>query len=1047
MMRTICLLSCVSLALVSTAHSQVASDEAPIEESSVFEALAPRSIGPAGMSGRITAVHGIAADPETFYAGTATGGLFRTTDGGLTFESLFDDQAMLSIGAVAVHPGNPDLIWVGTGEGNPRNSSSVGGGILRSTDGGATWNHVGLPNTEKVHRLLLDPTDQDCAYAAALGTTWGENPERGVFRTRDGGQTWDKVLYVDERTGCGELVMDPENPRKLIAGMWEHRRWPWFFHSGGPGSGLYVSLDGGDTWTQRTSEDGLPEGDLGRMGLAFAPSNNQVVYALVEAETNALLRSDDGGKSFESINTQDGVADRPFYYAEIYVDSEDEDRVYNLASVLKVSDDGGKNFRTLAGWDVHPDHHALWVNPNDAQHLIDGNDGGLAISRNRGETWRFVANLPLAQYYHLAVDMDVPFHVFGGMQDNGSWRGPSTVWENGGIRNHHWDEVGFGDGFATIPLPGDSQRGYAMSQGGMLMRWNNETGERKAIRPGPPEGEDLRFSWNAGLAVDPFDSNGVYYGSQFLHRSGDLGDSWKVISPDLTSNNADWQKQDESGGLTLDVTAAENYCTILAIAPSSLEQGRLWVGTDDGRLWTTQDGGDSWTSLEERLTEVPRNTWIPHVEAGKHSADTAYVVLDDHRRANRATYVFRTTDGGASFERLATDGVIGHALVIEEDPVDPALLFLGTEHGMWISRNAGESWFQLETFPNCPVRALIVHPRDHDLAIGTFGRAAWILDDVRPLRSASPEAEEAVVRVTPVPPAYQYRVKQTGASRFPAHGEFRGETRPRGSMISFFVEDFDERPEAAVITILDSAGEALLRWKHEDLRAGLNRTVWGFDTHGVRGLDDTEPRLELRGGPEVLPGEYLVSVKVGEHESSAPVTVLADPRGVPAMEDRMAKRAMLQELGQMRERFADALRRVKEARQDMDVIEVLAGRQKDPEAGDDADHPHKALLEAIEAANTKLKEVRALFRAPEDAKGIQPDGTIADKLGTLGWHAGSSWDAPTPANVASQAEAKEALQAGLEALEGAMSEEVQAVREAFDASGLRLLGMPTASGQ
>ncbi|MFT7676802.1 MAG: photosystem II stability/assembly factor-like uncharacterized protein [Planctomycetota bacterium] len=1022
------------LTLVLSASAQEGGDSAR------FGALAPRSIGPAGMSGRITALHGLADNPETFYAGTATGGLYRTRDGGLTFDSLFDEQPVSSIGAVAVHPSNPDLIWVGTGEGNPRNSSSVGDGVYRSFDGGKTWKHVGLGNTEKIHRLLLDPDDQDVAYVAALGTTWGENEERGVFRTQDGGKTWESVLYVDERTGCGDMVMDPSNPKKIVAAMWEHRRWPWFFRSGGPGSGLYVTLDGGNTWTERTSEDGMPAGDLGRMGLAIAPSNPDVIYALVEAEDYSMLRSDDGGKSFNVVEKQTSAGGRPFYFAEIYVDPADEDRIYSLATVLSISEDGGASFQTLAGWVVHPDHHAFWINPNDPTHVIDGNDGGIAISRNRGETWRFVRNLPLAQYYHTAVDMDVPFHVYGGMQDNGSWRGPNTVWENGGIRNHHWDEVGFGDGFATIPLPGTSMRGYAMSQGGELMRWNNETGERKSIKPGAPEGTELRFSWNAGLSLNPFDANGVFYGSQLVHYSSDLGNTWKVISPDLTSDNPEWQKQFESGGLTPDVTAAENYCTIIAIAASTVAEGRLWVGTDDGRVWTTADGGANWSSLEGQLSEVPRNTWVSHVESGKHDANTAYVVLDDHRRANRETYLFRTMDGGASFQRISTEGVYGHAHVVEEDPVDPELLYLGTEHGLWITRDAGANWFQLDEFPTVPVRALIVHPRDHDLVIGTYGRATWILDDVRPLRSVvSVEGEDAPkLRISNVPAAYQYRVKQTGSSRFPAHGEFRGESRSRGSLISFFVEDFEERPEEATITVETTEGEALLRWDTK-VETGLNRLVWRFDQHGVRGRDDHGPTLELRGGPEVLPGTYRIKIALGEHEASADVQVLEDPRGAPSREDRLAKAALMGEIAGLRGSFEAAMARVARVRGDLAAISTLAERAKDPEADEDADHPHKELVDAIEAATKQLDEVAARFEHPADAKGIQPDDTVGSKIGTPSWHAGSSWDVPTEANRKAVAVAEQALSEALTELNAVLQEEVGAVRSAFASSGLGLL--------
>lgn len=1043
MIRITLKLLAIALAAAPALALQSEAAEPENDPAAAFSSMKARSIGPAGMSGRVTVVEGLDASPNSYYVGTATGGLWWTEDDGLTFTPLWDDQPVPSIGAIAVYQASPEIVWVGTGEANPRNSSSVGNGVYRSLDGGQSWSHLGLEHTEKISRILVHPSDPDTCWVAALGTTWGENPERGVFRTTDGGATWEKVLYIDERTGAADLVLDPANPEKLIAAMWDHRRWPHFFRSGGPGSGLFVTMDGGDTWTQRTSEDGLPAGELGRMGLAICRTQPNVVYALVEAETNAFLRSDDGGRTFRTMTRGNDVANRPFYYADIRVDPQDPDRIYNLASTVTYSVDGGKSFSTLVGWTVHPDHHAMWIDPNDPEHIVEGNDGGLAISRNHGETWRFARNLPLAQYYHINVDMAVPFNVYGGMQDNGSWRGPSSVWENGGIRNHHWDEVGFGDGFATIPLPGSSTEGYAMSQGGALMRWNVVTGERKGIRPDGPEGVDLRFNWNAGIAVDPFDPDGVYYGSQFLHRSGDRGDSWDVLSGDLTTDNPEWQRQGESGGLTPDVTAAENYCSILTIAPSALQEGLIWVGTDDGRLHVTRDGGDTWESLEAKLFDVPRSTWIPHVEAGKHSADVAYVVCDDHRRANWEPYVFRTADGGQTFTRLDTDGVRGYPHVIEEDPVDPDLLFLGTEFGMWVSRDGGASWFKwTHGLPTTPVTAIHVHPRDHDLVIGTFGRSAFVIDDIRPLRGAAEGDADAMVRMCDPPPAYQYRTKQTGASRFPANGEYRGQNRPRGALLSFHVADFEDRPAQASITIEGADGVPVKRIKR-DVRTGVNRVVWRFDGAGFRGANDTTPALELGGGPELLPGTYTVRVTLGEHESEASLEVLADPRVDVPMEERRAKLDAILAAGEISSTFSVAQARLRRAKADLEQIEALARRDRDPEVDEDAEdfvHPQQPLLDALDAAGERLDEISEAFNGPEEQKGInrRPD-LIGARVNRARWGMSSSWDAPTPAQLRVLEDAEAALAEGLEMLNDALATEVAAAREAFEASGLGLL--------
>ncbi len=754
--------------------------------------LKARSIGPAAMSGRVTAVEGVAAAPDTLYAGAAAGGVWKTVNGGLTWDPVFDDQPIASIGAIAVFQKNPDIVWVGTGEGNPRNSASIGNGVYRSGDGGHTWTHLGLDATERISRIVLDPTDPDVAYVAALGREWGENPERGVFKTTDGGRTWRRALYVDERTGAADLAIDPANPRKLFAAMWQYRRWPWGFKSGGAGSGLYVSHDGGGSWKRLTAEDGLPKGELGRIGLAIAPSAPEIVYALVEAKKSAILRSEDGGRTWKTANDDPDNAERPFYYAHLWVDPARPNRVYDLMSRVKVSDDSGHTFERLGrSRDIHGDYHALWIDPGHPEHMMIGEDGGLGVSRDRGATWSFVGDLPIGQYYHVAVDQDVPYHVYGGLQDNGAWRGPNTAWERDGIRNGDWQDVGFGDGFECRPDPRDSTRGYSLWQGGHVIVWDVRTGERRPVHPiKAADGPELRFNWNAGFAIDPFDPGTIYVGSQFVHRSTDRGASWTTISPDLTTDNKAWQHQDQSGGLTLDVSAAENYTTIVSLAPSTVERGVLWVGTDDGRIQVTRDGGKTWTSVEGNLHGVPANTWIPQVKPSPFDAGAAFVVFDDHRRSNWQPYVFATTDYGRSWRSLATPNLRGYALAIEPDPVDRDLLFLGTELGLWVSRDGGRSWlpFRHGLPAAVSVMALAIQPRDGDLVVGTHGRALYVVDDIAALRGLTAAALAEPLHLFPIAPAQQHTVAPGAGPRGAGSGDFKGENRAYGALVTYALD-------------------------------------------------------------------------------------------------------------------------------------------------------------------------------------------------------------------------------------------------------------------
>ena len=1029
----------------------------PAVDAELLAGMQARSIGPAGMSGRVAAVDAVAADPDRIWIGAATGGVWKTTNGGRNWTAMFDDQPVAAVGAVSIFQPSADIVWVGTGEGNPRNSVSVGNGVYRTLDGGESWQHLGLDETERIHRIIVDVANPDVATVCALGRAWGENEQRGVFHTRDGGNTWKKILYVDERTGCADLVVDPSNPRKMIAAMWEFRRWPWFFRSGGAGSGLYVTVDGGSNWRRLTPEDGLPEGELGRSGLAFAPSDPSRVYALIETDAeNSIYASRDGGFGWSRVGDHELLGNRPFYFADLYVDPVRPDRVYSLWSLISVSDDGGKTFEIIAPFTAaHPDHHAMWIHPDDPAHIIAGNDGGVVISRDRGSSWRFIQNLPLAQFYHVHVDMDVPYNVYGGLQDNGSWRGPSAVWGSGGIRNHMWTLVGFGDGFDTRPHPQSSRRGYSMSQEGYLSRWDLDAGTRKDIRPAPPEGGRLRFNWNAGLGQDPFEADTIYYGSQFVHRSRDGGESWQIISPDLTTDNTEWQQQSDSGGLTPDVTGAENFTSIVAIAPSPLERGLIWVGTDDGRLHLTRDGGQNWQSLENRLKGVPAHSWIPHIEPSPHAAGTAFVVLDNHRRSDWTPYVFRSDDYGKSWKSLAVDALRGYCLTVAQDPVDPELLFLGTEFGLWVSFDGGKAWARwTHGVPTVGVRDLIVHPRDHDLVIGTHGRAVYVLDDVRPLRKMSAELQQRPIHVFETAPAIQY----AAYANFPVDNEgYAGENRDYGALLSFWLNDdalphpddqrererkgsarlaarreaggSGEAPDAATqspdeddaakaaVLIYDAEG-LLIRTLEVEATRGLNRVAWDLRHDAYKAPPLPAYSFFQPRGPQVLPGNFTFRLVYGDGEAGGEIAVLPDPRQRISAESRRAKHAALVRAGTLQERVAVAIEAIREA--STDVAAALAKlerrsaewkRAHPEQAAGGENGPWKELLEQGKTLQLSLGELEKRFWIPLREKGIVEDLTPWARLRYAQSSMGSTWDAPTDAQRAYLELASDALEA------------------------------------
>ncbi len=1004
-----------------------------------LENLKPRSIGPAGMSGRVTAIDAVHHDKDVIYVGTASGGLWKSTNGGINWQPLFDEEKVMSIGAVAIQQNNPDVIWAGTGEGNPRNSLNGGYGLYKSMDAGKTWKLMGLENTRHIHRIKVDPLNPNTVYVGAIGSPWGEHPERGVFKTTDGGKTWSKVLFVDNKTGCADLVMDPNNPNKLFAAMWEHRRKPWTFNSGGPGSGLYVTVDGGENWKKLTHEEGLPEGDLGRIGVTVSKSDPNRVYALIESKKNALYRSDDGGYKWSKVSDKGNeIGNRPFYYSEIYVDPVNENRLYTVFTYVNVSEDGGKSFTQLMDaygttHGVHPDHHAFWIHPDDPEYIIEGNDGGLNISRDRGKSWRFVENLPLAQFYHINIDNDYPYNVYGGMQDNGSWIGPAYVWKSQGIRNAYWQELSFGDGFDVVPDPDDNRYGYSMAQQGYLLRYDRETGHNKFMQPTHSDPDiRLRFNWNAAIAQDPYDNSTIYYGSQFVHKSLDKGTSWEVISPDLTTNNPEKQKQYESGGLTMDATGAENNTTILAITPSPLQKGVIWVGTDDGYIQLTKDGGKTWTNVTSNIPGMPDAGWVAQIKASTFNAGEAFAVVNNYRNFDYKPYLFHTTDFGATWtSKVKESQVWNYTLSFVQDLVDPNLMFLGSEGGLYVSIDAGSNWEKWNHgYPSVPTMDMIIHPREHDLIIGTYGRAAYVMDDIRPLREIAKQGNSIVdktLKVFEAPTAVITINQEAPGTRFVADAIFNGENRRQAAMLTYLInkpEDEKEQIEESSpkskkkkksapiveekeeesadkkvaydsikIQIFDSNDELIRTLKQKAPKEnGLHRTYWNLDEKGIFNPSRTKPKKDAPepSGVTVLPGNYKAKITFGDQIDSTYIKVVFDPRPEVSQSTLQSIYEFSKSIENEFEKVSKATFKLAEAKS---ILDDYVKRMKDKD--------EKGFKDLIDQTNAIKDSIDLLFipfigENIEDKQGIigAKDRNITDRFNAANFYIGTTLNAP-----------------------------------------------------
>lgn len=862
-------------------------------------ALRARAIGPAVMGGRIAALDAVPGSPLTIYVGTAGGGVWKSRDGGTTFKPIFDDHAQ-SIGAITIDPAYPDTVWVGTGESWTRNSVSVGTGVYRTTDGGESWKRVGLEDSERIARIRVDPTDGKTVYVCATGHLWDANQERGVYRTRDGGKKWERVLFVDENTGCSDLAIDPQDPRILYAGMWQFRRWPWSFRSGGPGSGLYRSTDGGEHWTELTQ--GLPEGEKGRIAVGVALSRPNVVYTLVEAKKTALYRSDNLGETWRKVSDAGTLAARPFYFANVIVDPSDFNRVYKPGLSLFVSDDGGKSFSTPSfGGTLHSDLHALWIDPSNPERLLAGTDGGLYISRDRGGHWRLVKALPISQFYHVSYDMEWPYHVYGGLQDNGTWTGPSR--SVGGIRASDWSNIGSGDGFHAFVDPRDPDFVYVEWQGGNLVRYRKSTGEHKDIKPYSEDEAELRFNWNAAVHVSPSQRGTLYLGAQYLYRSADRGESWERISPDLTTNDPHRQRQAESGGLTIDNTSAENYTTIYSISESPRNASVIWVGTDDGNLQLTRDGAASWNNVVENVPDLPPRTWVSHVEASPHDEATAFVTFDGHRTGDMATYVYRTSDFGRTWTSLAADSVEGYAHVVKQDLENPELLFLGTEFGLFVSLDGGKDWARFKAgLPRVAVRDLAIHPREGDLIIATHGRGVYILDDLTPLRALTPEILAAEAALLPSRPAAMVLPSQL--QDFPGDAEFAGSNPPEAADIVYYLKKRHIFGDLRV-EVYGEDGK-LISTLPGSKRRGLNRVRWPMRLRPPK-VPPANTLVPAFIGPRLPEGTYTVRLVKGDSTYEGSVSLVADPRSPHSAEDRRLQQETTVELYRLLEDLAYAV--------------------------------------------------------------------------------------------------------------------------------------------
>ncbi len=974
------LISFLSTAALGFALAAAALAQQPRFDSETISGLGARNIGSATMSGRIAALDAVQEGQRlTVYIGAASGGVWKSLNGGSTFKPVFDKQPVQSIGAITVDPKNPKVVWVGTGEAWTRNSVSIGDGVYKSVDGGENWTNMGLKDSERIAKILVDPSNTNTVYVCVPGKLWSDSDERGLYKTIDGGKTWTRILKgPNASTGCSMISMDKQNPQTIYAGLWDFRRKGWTFRSGGEGpnvfsgSGFFKSTDGGASWTEldEKSATGLPSKPWGRIAVAVAPSKPSTVYAFIEAEIpkDGLYRSDDGGKTWRQLDRSQNMIWRPFYFANLIVDPKDENKVYKPDGSLIASNDGGESFSNISGG-AHGDFHDVWINPNNTDNVITGDDGGVWYSFDGGNRWWKGNNLPVSQFYHVSVDMDTPYHVFGGLQDNSSWIGDSAY--PGGITNDRWENIYGGDGFWVFADPSDNDYVYAESQGGYIGRVNRKTHESRGIQPLPEYKEKkLRYNWNTPIHVSPTQNGTIYLGAQFLFRSRDHGQTWERISPDLTTNDPEKQKQEQSGGITVDNSSAEMHTTIFSICEAPKNPNLIWVGTDDGNVQITLDGGKTWKNVVGNIKGLPKNSWVSSIDAGHFDEGTAYATFDLHTFGDMRPYVYKTTNFGQTWTPVVAPAgnMRGYAHVVKEDLVNKNLLFVGTELGLWVSLDGGRQWAQYKggDLPNVAVRDLAIHPRDKDLVIATHGRGIWIVDDITPLRALTPAnlvKEAAFIEARPT-------VQSIPANGGWANGDavFTGANPTDEAVITYYQQKRHIFGDLK-IEILDESGK-LLSTVPSSKRRGLNRATWSMRLKAPRVPTAASAAFSASTGPRVLPGNYTVKMTRDKNVYITQLQVMPDLRSKHTPEDRRAQFDLSMKLYNLLGDMTFAVDRINGVRLALDQAAAKLPAN-DP------------LVARLRAASAQVDELRRKIVATKEGGAITGEERLRENLADL----------------------------------------------------------------
>jgi photosystem II stability/assembly factor-like uncharacterized protein len=973
-----------------------ASDAKPTFESA-FERLEWRSIGPANMGGRTADVEGVPGNANIVYVATASGGLWKTANAGVTWKPIFERQGTVSIGDIALAPSNPDVVWVGTGESNVRNSVSFGDGVYKSTDGGKNWQHMGLRDSEHISAIAIHPQNPDIVYVGALGHAFGPNEERGVFMTTDGGKTWTKTLYIDREHGVSDLEIDSTNPNILYAGMWSFERKPWTHRSGSEKGGLYKSIDGGRTWKKLTN--GLPK-LLGRIGVRVAPSNPNVVYAIVESKEGTLYRSDDRGDTFKQVSKQANIVSRGFYYTRVRVDANNENHVYAVASTLFESIDGGKSFKSITG-KVHIDYHAFWQDARDPKRIWVGQDGGIAVTYDGGETWEPVYNMPLGQFYQIHADNRLPFYyVMGGLQDNGAWTGPSRTREPAGIMNDDWRMISFGDGFYIFNNPDEPELYISESQGGNILRTDFRTREQQEINPwgrgsgaGPALGEKFRFNWNAPIILSPHDKNTIYFGGNVVFKSTDFGKTWEQISKDLTTD--DHEKQKDAGGpIAFENSTAEYHTTIITLAESPVRKGQIWAGTDDGNLQLTNDGGKDWDNIIKSVSGLPANSPVSHIEPSRTNALSAYVAFDRHMFDDFRPYVFRTSDGGKSWQNVTGNlPATAYVQVVREDPKNPNLLYAGTELGLFASYTAGKEWIalNLKNLPNVSVHDILVHPRDNDLILATHGRSIFIFDDATPIQQMTPEILKRDAHLFSVRPGLRF------ASLMTRYGigdkVFTGPNPPYGALITYYLKTKPDDKTNFKIQIFDENNKLVQDLDKPVKEKGLNRVTWNLRYGGAEvRRPPSEEEAAFAGpprGPQVLPGNYTVRLTIGDKLIVQPVEVRLDPTITVPTADLQAQLDLQMKVRDMQSAANNALR----------FLDSIEDQLKHSQATAKIlnKEPDKDMMKALEDYIKQIETLEDRLTRRQGGLGLPGRSQVVNDLGDIFFGLDGTNAAPTAA--------------------------------------------------